>query len=254
MSIITCPECKKEISDKAISCPNCGYVLNPQTSIDKSLNQNQSKSNLGCVKPILGSVLILLLFSLIFGAINSCDDENITPTVENLENEDKINVEEQSKIDSLKIKELKSKFISNVDKYEGKEWIQHVNQPKYRNQNAFYCYFQKQNDIIGNFRFVVQYYDDNWLFIEKLTFLIDGTPIDYVPLQFKKDNDSNIWEWSDEKVSKYNESLIKAISYAKKVEVKLHGSKYYDERKLSEKTITQIRETYEYYKALGGEF
>ena len=24
MSLITCPECKKEISDKAKSCPKCG--------------------------------------------------------------------------------------------------------------------------------------------------------------------------------------------------------------------------------------
>lgn len=28
MAIINCPECGKEISDKAASCPNCGYVLN----------------------------------------------------------------------------------------------------------------------------------------------------------------------------------------------------------------------------------
>ena len=27
MALIICPECKKEISDKAPSCPNCGYPL-----------------------------------------------------------------------------------------------------------------------------------------------------------------------------------------------------------------------------------
>jgi predicted RNA-binding Zn-ribbon protein involved in translation (DUF1610 family) len=25
--LIKCPECKKEISDTAVSCPNCGWVL-----------------------------------------------------------------------------------------------------------------------------------------------------------------------------------------------------------------------------------
>lgn len=25
MAIIKCPECQKEVSDSAISCPNCGY-------------------------------------------------------------------------------------------------------------------------------------------------------------------------------------------------------------------------------------
>lgn len=28
MALINCPECGKEVSDKAISCPNCGYVIN----------------------------------------------------------------------------------------------------------------------------------------------------------------------------------------------------------------------------------
>lgn len=27
MSLINCPDCKKEISDKAVNCPNCGYPL-----------------------------------------------------------------------------------------------------------------------------------------------------------------------------------------------------------------------------------
>jgi hypothetical protein len=32
MALINCPECKKEISDKAISCPNCGLPLNISTT------------------------------------------------------------------------------------------------------------------------------------------------------------------------------------------------------------------------------
>jgi hypothetical protein len=27
MALINCPECKKEISDKAASCPHCGFIL-----------------------------------------------------------------------------------------------------------------------------------------------------------------------------------------------------------------------------------
>lgn len=27
MALMTCPECKKEISDQAVSCPNCGYKM-----------------------------------------------------------------------------------------------------------------------------------------------------------------------------------------------------------------------------------
>jgi len=30
MALIKCPECKNEISDKAISCPRCGYPMTGQ--------------------------------------------------------------------------------------------------------------------------------------------------------------------------------------------------------------------------------
>ena len=31
MALINCPECNKEISDKAKSCPNCGCPININT-------------------------------------------------------------------------------------------------------------------------------------------------------------------------------------------------------------------------------
>ena len=27
MALIKCPECRKEVSDSAVSCPNCGYGI-----------------------------------------------------------------------------------------------------------------------------------------------------------------------------------------------------------------------------------
>lgn len=41
MSLINCPECNNEISDKAITCPNCGFPLT-NTSHDY-LTQNQNE-------------------------------------------------------------------------------------------------------------------------------------------------------------------------------------------------------------------
>lgn len=32
MALIKCPECKHDVSDKALSCPNCGYPMNSPTS------------------------------------------------------------------------------------------------------------------------------------------------------------------------------------------------------------------------------
>lgn len=38
MALITCPECKREISDKAVSCPHCGYPINDPTVPDVENN------------------------------------------------------------------------------------------------------------------------------------------------------------------------------------------------------------------------
>ena len=37
MALIECPECGKEISDKATACPNCGNPMNPQTQQEEYL-------------------------------------------------------------------------------------------------------------------------------------------------------------------------------------------------------------------------
>ena len=37
MALINCPECKKEISDKAASCPNCGNPIENNTESVKEV-------------------------------------------------------------------------------------------------------------------------------------------------------------------------------------------------------------------------
>lgn len=39
MALIECPECKKQISDKAVSCPNCGYPLKLQQTDNTDENE-----------------------------------------------------------------------------------------------------------------------------------------------------------------------------------------------------------------------
>ncbi len=46
MALITCPECNKEISDKATQCIHCGYPLHAESKIgDASSNFDKNKSN-----------------------------------------------------------------------------------------------------------------------------------------------------------------------------------------------------------------
>lgn len=57
MSLVNCPECGKEISDKAISCPYCGYpmaahrvVIKSNETIDEVRTSIQEKMSLNETK------------------------------------------------------------------------------------------------------------------------------------------------------------------------------------------------------------
>jgi DNA-directed RNA polymerase subunit RPC12/RpoP len=58
MALFTCPECKREISDTAISCPSCGYALPGAQKVVSQVRTSkitQTKKN-----PLLGVILIAL--------------------------------------------------------------------------------------------------------------------------------------------------------------------------------------------------
>lgn len=75
MALIACPECKKEISDSAVTCPHCGYGISKQTSDTSSTEKKvtqlvETKRNtgngiigiiLGCFC-IFGSLALFLIF------------------------------------------------------------------------------------------------------------------------------------------------------------------------------------------------
>lgn len=62
MSLIKCPECGKEISDKAAVCPSCGNPIN-------IIQKKQGKSNAGKVCIIIG--IISLVFDFFYAVSGS---------------------------------------------------------------------------------------------------------------------------------------------------------------------------------------
>jgi hypothetical protein len=153
-----------------------------------------------------------------------------------------------------KIVQLAKKFRVKKDEFSDYAWIEHSQTTPYRNSNSVQLCFQKDgSNNARNLRFVVQYEDDDWLFIQNIIFNVDGENITFVPESVERDNGygGRIWEWSDESAS-YNSSLVNKIANAKKVKLKLNGRQYYDTRTMSAKQLTAFRETLEYYKALGG--
>ncbi len=65
MALIKCPECGKEISDKANSCPSCGYPINSTQVETEQDRVNVRGKNKGKDFLTLGGVLFLV--SMVFG-------------------------------------------------------------------------------------------------------------------------------------------------------------------------------------------
>lgn len=170
--------------------------------------------------------------------------------------ENDIQKQKESSIDSVKIKELVHFFNERKDEFEGISWIENKQSPKYRNQNGFYLYFMRNKEGgISNLRFVGQYEAEDWLFIRSLKLNINGNIWEYTPKNIKSDHDSRIWEWFDDSVSSDNALLIEAIAYSENpIKVRFIGKQYYGERTISKKDIKSIQQTLEYYKALGGKY
>ena len=69
MALILCPECGKQISDMAESCPICGFPINP---IEKIITTEDSllTRNRGCGDIVLYGFFIIVLI-VVIGSIST---------------------------------------------------------------------------------------------------------------------------------------------------------------------------------------
>lgn len=74
MALIKCPECGKELSDKAASCPNCAYPIAQKTDGKKRVTKKK-KSNKWLGSQALGSMMVL--FGLLFLASSDMETGGI---------------------------------------------------------------------------------------------------------------------------------------------------------------------------------
>lgn len=161
------------------------------------------------------------------------------------------------KPDSAKIKELDKYFTRKFDEFKEITWIKPKSASRYRSSNDIYCYFMvNENEVPSNFRLVIQYYDDDWLFWGRCKISIDDEVFDFIPSKRpeRDHSDGYVFEWSDEGVTHYSDiRLINALSNAKKAKIRFYGSQYYDDRQITQKQLTNIKRVLEYYIAKGGE-
>lgn len=71
MALVQCPECGKEISDQAISCPRCGYVMKTEEdAISVATTLKNRTPNKRLITLICSAVLIAIVLLVFGGGLN----------------------------------------------------------------------------------------------------------------------------------------------------------------------------------------
>jgi len=183
---------------------------------------------------------------------------SLKETVDNSKEKEIENFKKSVKIDSAKIKELNRYFNSKTDEFDPNALVWHKpkSAPKYTNRNGIYCYFQSNNGMPSNLRLRMQYHADDWLFIQKVQFSIDGKAFEFIPRDTETDsgNGGRIWEWFDEGMGKSNTELLNALANAKSAKMKLIGRQYYKVKTITNNQIRDIKRSLDLYKAMGGTY
>lgn len=168
---------------------------------------------------------------------------------------------EEARLDSISkaenaktIKELSKHFTFKKDEFstDGLAWVTPKDAPRDVNRNGIYCYFQTNNDRASNLRLKIQYTADDWLFIRYYIFSIDGMVFEYRPDDIETDHKSTIWEWADNQVTMFDQSLINALMMAKSAKIRYVGKQYHKDRTITAQQLLSIKRTVQLYRAMGG--
>ena len=138
-------------------------------------------------------------------------------------------------------------FRVDSDEFKKTSFYYHPLTPKYINIDWIYPYIGKNGRDIY-LRLKLQYEDDDWLFINKVQFLIDGEVIDFADGSFERDNDGGrIWEWGDLPVRSSTINILSRIADSKSTKVRYTGSQYHNDREITSREKKVIKETLAVY-------
>lgn len=81
MALITCPDCKKEISSSAVNCPNCGYpIAKAMEANSKALSKKDKQK--GCIISIAILAIIVIIAALCSRNDSTTNKSNETSSVD----------------------------------------------------------------------------------------------------------------------------------------------------------------------------
>lgn len=124
--------------------------------------------------------------------------------------------------------------------------------PRFINKNGIDVYFARaKNEAPAKLRWSIQYAADDWLFIERYLFNIDGQQYQFTPTQVRRDNGNGmIWEWFDDSVDDQSMGILDALAKAKSAKMRLQGKDYQDDKPITKAQLDGIRNILAVHEAL----
>lgn len=157
-----------------------------------------------------------------------------------------------NKQQSAKMADLKKSMELDYDKFEDKTRVKHKPMLGINSDFRLNCEFVIIKDKPVDLIFKVNYYGREWLFVNKLTFLIDEKKYSYDVTPFRVVEGSLIIEKASMPVDGIVKDVVNALLNSKKVELRYTGKDYFKDAKQLSIDIKRLRRVVEYYKLLGG--
>lgn len=152
---------------------------------------------------------------------------------------------------SKKTADLKKFMQIEFDKYQDVTYVSH--KPWVGNSDfRLNCTFEIKDEKPSNLRLNIVYYGKDWLYINKIIFLIDGKKYE-LPVDPKRIVEGG---YAVEKASSLAAGItleiINQLMINDKVEFRYVGKDYFKDNKNLSIDLKRLRKVVEYYRALGG--
>jgi tetratricopeptide (TPR) repeat protein len=147
-----------------------------------------------------------------------------------------------------------SRLRGRYDEFKDITWYRDYSSPTYINRDGFFVYFGYDSNGVTDLHLKMQYFADDWLFIDRASVNVDGETFSLSESSFDRDNDSTIWEWQDITIigDTSNElilgrDILEKIAYSNSAIVRYSGSQYYHDEYISATQKRAIRNVLEAY-------
>ncbi|MBT8167627.1 hypothetical protein [Falsiruegeria litorea] len=131
-----------------------------------------------------------------------------------------------------------------TDEFNGNVFYEHPNTPRYTDTRSYLAVYAGQNGGRVWLRMRLNYTSDSWLFVENAALNIDGETVRLPYMDWKRDNDSEIWEWIDVTVDANLRATLEKIAASKSTIARFNGRDYYDNVTIRESDKQVIRDMF----------